>query len=130
MGLGTIDIIARGMAASASDGDGVSAGNKLTKVSTATVTETIAANNALMCTGTPTAITVTLGAPKADVTTEYSLTFVAGTSCALTVTAPDGYSLVYPDGTPTLTDGSLYEFSFAVDDASHIVGLYKEVALS
>lgn len=94
------------------------------------VDELIPANTALMCAGTPTDIAVELGDPDEACTTEYRLTFIAGSGCNLSVTAPAGYNLVYPDGTPVLENDTLYEFSFAVDIAKGefsgaIMGLYK-----
>lgn len=108
----------------------VDAGGKpLTVDASASVTATVAANRMLMCTGTPTALAITLGAPASDKSSEYVFTFAAGAGCTLAVTAPTGYSIVYPDGTPALTGGKLYEFNFMADTNSIIVGLYKEISL-
>lgn len=91
---------------------------------------TIPANHTMRVAVTTGALAITLGAPSTDHDTEYRLTLTAGAGTSLSVTPPTGYSIVYPDGVPTFADGKLYEFSFAVFDASHIVALYKEVSLT
>ena len=59
-------------------------------------------------TGAPTVVTVTLSAPTVGKDYLTGVTFIAGANFALTETAPEGYSIIWPD-LPTWTEGKLYE---------------------
>ena len=96
-------------------------------ITTTDDTITIAPNTSVRHTGTPSAIILTLGTPELAKESEYRLTFVAGTSTSLNVTAPTGYTVVYPDDAPTFIEDKLYEFSFMAISADTISCLYKEV---
>ena len=130
-----VDNIARAMAASALQGGGggsSATGMPLVVADGEEVEVDLLANQACMCIDQPTSIDVMLDFTEAQDETylEWVLTFVAGTDCYLTVTAPQGFQLVYPDGTPNLTAGKLYEFSFAADAGRNLVGLYKEIDIN
>ena len=78
---------------------------------TAETAVTLNHRNTKVVTGTPTAVTVTLSAPVSGKDYITGVTFVAGTGFALTETAPEGYSIIWPD-TPTWTEGKLYEIIY------------------
>ena len=91
----------------------------------------IPANTALMCTGSPEQLYVTLGAPEAERSTEYRLTFRPGANFDFQVDVPDGFELtIAGDPITSFEQGTLYEFSFAVDDDATIVCFYKAIASS
>lgn len=128
-----VDTIARAMAASAMSGGGGGGGSygmPLIIAEGTEVSETITANHALICVDNPTKVIVTLGTPSDTLFSEYVLTFVAGTDCYLSVSAPQGLQLIYPDGTPVITTGMLYELNFAMDAIGNIIGLCKEIDLT
>lgn len=130
-----VDIVARGLAGKGGGGGGggsSTTGMALVVADGEEVEVVLLANQACMCLDQPTSISVTLDFTEAQDETylEWALTFVAGTDCYLTVTAPQGFQLVYPDGTPNLTAGKLYEFSFAADADRNLVCLYKEIDIN
>ena len=96
-------------------------------IGTTSGTITILPNTSVRHTGTPATINLTLGTPETEKESEYRLTFVAGASTSLNVTAPTGYTVVYPDGQPTFTSGKVYELSFMAITNDKISCLYKEV---
>lgn len=130
-----VDIVARGLAGKGGGGGGggsSTTGMALVVADGEEVEVVLLANQACMCLDQPTSISVTLDFTEVQDETylEWALTFVAGTDCYLTVTAPQGFQLVYPDGTPNLTAGKLYEFSFAADADRNLVCLYKEIDIN
>lgn len=104
---------------------GSGAAYPLTKTTEDTIT--IAPNNTVWRTGTAGALAITLGAPEEDVESEYRVTFTADADTTLTVTAPTGYTIVYPDGEIEITSGTLYELSFVALNETTICCIYKEV---
>lgn len=125
-----VDNIARAMAASAMSGGGgggsSAKGMPLIRAEGTNVDITIPSNHACVCIDAPTNIRATLEMPQGAVYPVWVLTFIAGAECVCNITAPTGMQISYPDGTPTLTQGKLYELSFAADSQWYIVGLFKE----
>lgn len=129
--MGTISIMALTAGGNGGGGGGGgSYGMPMIMVEGTEVDEAIPTGHALMCVDPVSDIAVELVIPdEGENMLEYMLTFVADDDCYLTVTA-DGMQLIYPDGTPTLTAGKLYEFSFVMDYPGDMVGLYKEIDIN
>ena len=103
-----------------------------TSGTSATVSGTINANNALMYNPATarTSVTATLGTPKGtSYTTEWQLGFKAGASCSVTITPPSGYTIVWKDGVPTWTSGNYYEISF-MKNGNYIFAVVAEISMS
>lgn len=126
--MGAISLVA--LRSVAGGGGGGSYGMPMIIAEGMTVDEAIPTGHALMCVDPVSDVAVELVIPdEGENMLEYMLTFVADDDCYLTVTA-DGMQLIYPDGTPTLTAGKLYEFNFVMDYPGDMVGLYKEIDIN